>query len=156
MKQRLVFWSNFSSVFVKWGMNIFYILLTVTMIYLCYLIVEPIIGLLSWVGTFDPVPMFMFVGKILVLVCLTGVAIYGLLKFKVFSLCCEKGLEAAVAVSPPFVLVGKVFAAPLVWIWKCLKAIAEFSAVFYEENCPPIKIVSIEEEKIQQKIEEAV
>jgi hypothetical protein len=50
--------------------------------------------------------------------------------------------------APPFYLVGKLFS----WICGGFKAVGDFVSMFYEENCPPIKLVSPEEAAIEEKI----
>ena len=149
-RDRLIFWVNFSRVLVKWTMNISYFAITGVVLYGIYHMIGPMIGFVNWLLTFNPIPMMLFVGKIALIIGGIFGAIYFLLRFKVFQTCATTSLKAGAYAMPPVVLVSQVTAAPFKWIGKGIVELCEFISVFYEENCPPITIISEEEEKIEE------
>ena len=154
LREALIFWSNFSRVFIKWALNIFYVLLSVLAIYGVYLAAGPVWDALCWLGE-AIVWLFSSDGFTSVLwgmakvVFWSGVFFglgYGFFRSGMagkFAEVAGKGLKKC---APPFYLVGSFFA----WIGRCWRATMEFIEVFYEENCPMITIVTPEEEKIEQ------
>lgn len=51
-----------------------------------------------------------------------------------------------------FPIVGRAIAAPFVWLGKIVSAFADFVSMFYEDNCPPIIIVSEEEDALEGEV----
>lgn len=147
-RKYLLFWTNFSRVFIKWGLNIFYIGLAAVTLYVFANIAVPIFSFICYLFDLiinsDPVPFLLFALKLIGLFFITALSMVGLLKFKL----CQKVLGVAwqgiVLASPPFALVFDMFKALWGWVRGGLDSVCEFISVFYEENCPPIKIVKDE------------
>lgn len=147
-RKYLLFWTNFSRVFIKWGLNIFYIALAAVSFYIMAHIAVPIFDFICYIIDLlvnsNPVPFFLALLKFTGLFFVSAVGLMGLLKFKL----CQKFLSLAwkgmVLASPPFTLVLDMFKALYGWFKGGMDSVCEFISVFYEENCPPIKIVKEE------------
>lgn len=147
-RDRLIFWTNFSRVFVKWVMNIAYVALVLFMIYGIYWMTRPAIDFFKWFLTFDSIPLILFVAKIFAVVALVFVVIY--LLPKAFKTCAETAVKAGAYVAMPATLMANIVCAPGRWIAQGWLKTTEFISIFYEENCPPVTIISEEEEKIEE------
>jgi len=163
-RQRLIFWTNFSQVFLKWALNVAYVLLAIGLAYGLFVVAVPAFNGVCWVcstvcgffaGLFSDASFFnalKFLAKVFFYLLLAGGVIFGVvwggLKvgfYQRFAALCHQGL---VTISPPFFVVGRFFS----WVGKCWDAALEFVAMFYEENCPKVTIVT-EEEAILDKVE---
>lgn len=156
-KDRLVFWTNFSRVFFKWGMNLFYIALAAGLLYVGYHVAEPIVSFVMWVGhgiwwfftEFDfasSLTFIWFLTKIFfaILVVVAAVALLARIGWiQAFLSLCWSGLSK---INLPGYLLG------ILWGWVCAgcRNTSEFVAMFYEENCPPIILVSPEDEAVDK------
>ena len=50
LRQQLIFWTNFSRVFLKWGMNILYILLVIGLLWGVYELAIPVFECICWLA----------------------------------------------------------------------------------------------------------
>lgn len=144
----ILFWVNFSQVFVKWGLNLGYAGLAVLVAYLSFTWGPPLIfgfcGMMWDVGaTLLTINVFDF---------LYGVAIW---TFRIVVPAAIIGAVAAIIISrksavadglikvcSPLVVLGTAIKSLFEAIAKGWESTADFIKVFYEESCPPIKIVS--------------
>lgn len=152
-KERIIFWTNFSRVFIKWAMNIAYIALSVFLLYVIYLIAQPVWGFLCWFVE-GIIWLFSDVGSLSVLWFLLKLLLWTGLGFGVATILVKTGFLTRFAnividrlpiVSPPFYIV----LVPIRWIRDGFNVTCEFISMFYEENCPPIKLVSEEEAVVE-------
>ncbi len=159
MRDRILFWVNFSRAIIKWFLYVFYIAIGLGALWLASVCFWPVIGFFGWLFNFEfssLLPLLVFSGKILIgAILVTGVVML-VRRFKVVQTCGSAAWEGAVACSPPFVLLVGMVCAPFKWIAKGFMNAKEFVEVFYEENCPPISIVSDDEAAIEEAIEESV
>lgn len=157
LRQQLIFWSNFSRVFIKWALYAFYAVLAAVVLYLACISFVPVVSGIWWFcgavcSFFGNVftdtgflSAMLFLGKVLVFLAVLAGAVYGLIRSGLvdrFLAGCHSGL---VAISPPFMVVGTFFS----WIGSCWNGMLEFVAMFYEENCPPITLVTPEDQKVE-------
>lgn len=158
LQEQMIFWANFSHVFVKWFFNIAYIGLVVLVGWVLIAIIPPIffalIDFVHFLLTFEVLPFLIIVGTWLVRIMVVGGAlatlIYGFYRFPILQKC---GGMVALA-SPPLSLLGQCITVPFEWIANSFANMCEFVEMFYEENCPIITIVSKEDEEIEQKVDE--
>jgi hypothetical protein len=154
MREILIFWTNFSRVFIKWTMNVAYIAISLAFLYVCCLAVGPVItffvsvyDFIIWLFTdIGSLKILSIIGKILLYMMLGSSFVWVLAKTNIldtFFGACYRGF---VFISPPFYL----FVALWEWICAGFKSVEEFVSMFYEENCPPIVLIS-EEESILKK-----
>jgi hypothetical protein len=163
MRQRLIFWTNFSQVFLKWFFNICYIALAIFVFWALFKITPPVfffvVDFVKLLFTFDVLPFLIWVGiwlvRFLVVVVPTVIVIYGFVRFEIVQKCGVAMGSSIMAVSPPFVLVAQWFVLPFIWGGNGICNTIEFVKMFYEENCPPITIISGEEEMIATELNEA-
>jgi len=153
-RDRLIFWTNFSRVFIKWVMNVVYVALVIALLYGAFLAIGPVVGFFKWLATFDPIPMFLFMGKVFIFLGVLFVVSYFLLKSKAFTFCADKAIKAGAVAAMPASLMWHVICAPSRWVKLGWFKTTEFISVFYEENCPPVTIVSEEEAKIEEVAQE--
>lgn len=158
LKERLIFWTNFSRVFIKWALNVFYFLLAAAVFYFMYLIAGSVWDFLCWFGNgiywmFTDKDSLSFMGFMLgmVFVAISMIAIQVFL-FRIgfmrkFGDVLGDGL---MKLAPPFYLIGKFFG----WIGRGWNNLVDFCKMFYEENCPPIVLVSEEEAAIESIVEQ--
>lgn len=83
---------------------------------------------------------------IVISLLLSAVVLVALLVFAAFKIrlgsAIAQGCQAtAVAFTPIFVFIGKIIAWPFLKLAAFVKGVIEFTAVFYEENCPSITII---------------
>jgi hypothetical protein len=153
-KKTMLFWTNFSRVFVQWSLNVFYFLLSIGALYFMYIIAQPLWNGLCWlvdaiIGMFSNVnnlETLLLVLKLCAASLLWAIILYVLAKIgflQRFGRGVAHGLSKLV---PPFYLIDRFFR----WIGRGFLSVKEFVMMFYEENCPPIVIVSQEQEKVEQ------
>lgn len=153
LRQRMIFWVNFSHDLFKWVFYVLYAVMAVAAVfgfgYVLLGLSSLMISVVTWLATFDPIPTLIFLatvlGKMLIFGFSLALPIYAIWRFKLFGVCGNVVADAARAVAMPLSLVGAVASAPFRWIYGAAKSAAEFAAIFYEENCPPIIIVSDDE-----------
>lgn len=154
LRKMLIFWTNFSRVFIKWFLNVFYVALALVALYLVVLAVPYIWDGLCWFGNGiywlftdgGSVEMLLFVLKITGLGLLFGGIIFVLAKVGFLQRFWEGMCHGCSKLAPPFYVVPKFFA----WVGGGFTAAGEFVKMFYEENCPPITLVSPEEAKVEE------
>ncbi len=156
-KRWLVFWVNFSRIFVKCTLNILYVLLFAVCAYALAFWVVPclwfvaklIVGFLCSLVWSDLVEVARIVGKVLLGIGILVVVVAAIIKFfmwaKVLTKLGDSFVELGGVIAPPFVAIGGATSACCRYCLGFVNGCAEFVAVFYEENCPPITIVSEEE-----------
>jgi len=158
IRQRIIFWVNFSQTLLKWVFNAAYFVLFGLVAYLCYLFFVPaalgVWDFLCFVFSFNPIPLFLFIGKWLLILFGVALLVYGFIRSNVLRHCGKTVATGCVGVLPPFRLVGGLFVALFKWISSGFCGILDFVEVFYEENCPPITIVSPDDESIDALVEE--
>jgi len=149
MKERVQFWVRFSSVFIKWGLYATYAALAASLVW--FFATCGGTGI-SWFWYLMTAVDWLWVGRASLGFLLAGTfmiaTVYIQKRFKVFNLFFEGvGFVTSPILSP----VGHAIVATGTGISNGLSAIGEFIAVFFEENCPPITIVSEEEEEIEKE-----
>ncbi len=157
-RQRIVFWINFSRVFIKCLINLFYFGLAGLVLYVLYEFSTVIWQLLCVVGGFiywlftDSVSFatLIFVIKFLGFIGITWGFLIVALRFKIFNRFLDYFLGGVEYIKPPFYIA----AIPFFWIGKKCSDAYEFVQMFYEENCPPIKLITPEEEIIESNVDE--
>lgn len=160
-KARIIFWTNFSRVFIKWMMNVGYFGLGCLFLYLFYEFSEIVWWLISTIGKFiawlftDSISweVFLFIGKVILWFGGVLISLYFFFKIGVVQKFLDVFLDGLTYLSPPFYLF-KVFGR---WVAAGWNNTVEFVSMFYEENCPPIKLITTEEsvaESIAQNGEE--
>lgn len=162
LQERMIFWANFSHIFVRWFFNIAYVGLAVFVGWL-FIMVIPVLffGLIDFVHfllTFEVLPFLIFVGTWLVRIVVVGGAfatlIYGFYRFPILQRCGKVVVSSVALASPPLTLLGQCLTVPFKWIANSFANVCEFVEMFYKENCPIITIVSREDEEIEQKVDE--
>lgn len=158
LKERMIFWTNFSQVFLKWTFSIFYVVLALTCGWAAWKFVVPcyraICAAFKWAASFDIMPILIWAVRIGFLALFATVVVYIFWRFDVFRKVLKAVWKAIHSVSPPFILVALCVVAPFKWAHRTIVAVIDFISIYYENNCPPIIIVSSEEEIIENMIEE--
>lgn len=159
LREGLIFWTNFSRVFIKWALYSFYGFLAMSMAYLACISFWPVVGLFAIIGgaichffirAFSSMGNQFFIDsvvmtlKVVFLMALTVGAFHVGFRSGLFDAGYSYIAAGVRKVLEPFAFVGTFFN----WIGSCCNSVLEFVAMFYEENCPPIVLVSPEEEKI--------
>lgn len=152
-RQRLIFWTNFSRVFIKWAMNLFYVGLALLFLYIGYSVAIPIWWFICWVCN-GIIWMFSDSGSLAAMWVTAKILFFAALGLGIVVLSTKIGLvqrlgEAFVSgfekVSAPLYILF----VPFGWIKSRIDSFLEFAAMFYEENCPPVKLVNEEEAVIE-------
>ncbi len=162
-KERWLFWINFSSVFVKYGINVAYVLFTIlaiwTLFYITMPVINCIISCVVWI--FDLLisinlsHVFDFVWRFGVIASLIALIMFIIIKLPENKATAKLGMlivNAIIKVSPQLSLVWTVISAPFIWIYNGCVSTKEFITMFYEENCPPVEIVTEENEQNKQEV----
>lgn len=143
MRRRMVFWVNFSQTFIKATLNIFYIVLAVFFLFSSYyvggMLLSAIISIWSFLWNVD------------ILASLATMLVY-LLKFILFT--CIFFLLILPVWRPAkkvALIVYDVIDNFIQWLQNTFVNTVEFFGMFYEQNCPPIKIV---EDEVDAAVEE--
>lgn len=135
-RNNIVFWVNFSQIFVKGILNFIYVGLIAFMAWLLWSSRHTIISLIYGLWTFDVLAallwMTLFVLKSLLILSI----VYLIVRFG------GKKLQV------PLNIIGDIFLAIVNYIANKIHDTVEFITVFYEENCPAIHIVSPETESV--------
>lgn len=159
MRERIIFWVNFSRIFIKGILNIFYFATFVGLIYLAAIYGGPvamaIFGGIMWIIkaliTFDWLGFVFLIGTWALRISIGIGTVVGLIWFvtryvpirKIFAKTLpplQATFDAASAISRAF--------------GNFISGVTDFVSVFYEENCPPITIVDDEEAKVAAVAEE--
>lgn len=156
-QNQMVFFVNFSRVFIKGFLNVFYFALFLTVAYATVKWILPGLyyGLLQAAELFKLLLTFNWLkfGSDSVYWFIRGcaVALAMYVAFKIVKLLVDVPVFKKALV--PFSLIGSVILAFGKWIDNLLCNIIEFVSMFYEENCPPIVLVSEEEAEIEEKVQ---
>lgn len=152
-RQTIIFWTNFSQVFIKWALNVLYFGLTALLLWGVYEAAFPVWDFMCWLPSF----VYWLLSDLGTLSALWiackllfwATIIVGFISFVFTSGAGEKFLVALVQgykyISPPFV----IFLLPFKWIKSGWDNTLEFVSMFYEENCPPVTIISEEEAAVE-------
>lgn len=155
LRDRIVFWSNFSRVFIKGALNVAYVAAFIGVGYLTLFKAVPFaFWLLTLAATFNPVPMLLFMAKVLAVFAAIAGTIFGLIAIgaKIKDPLAE-GVSASVdVVWKPISFMGGVTASVVNYSFDVFGNIKSFISVFYEENCPPINIVDEEDEEVLEEV----
>ncbi len=158
MRNRILFWVNFSRVFIKGVLNLFYLTLFAGVLYITYLYGWPcckiigsaavwaVVALLSldWLGCLIGLGRFLL-GVAIGIATIGGIS-WLLYKFVPLNIIWQK-------TCPPFIAVNDAFLAICRYIKNIVVGTCEFITLFYEENCPPITIIDETESAITEEIE---
>lgn len=155
MRQRILFWVNFSQIFIKAFFNIAYFALFAAVAYLSIFYLAPA---LLWVGkealqllwasaTVDWIYVLKLAVAIIINIAILF-AVVGATSFVLVKLV-EKTKEKAPNVFAkaifPLVAIKDMFKSFFRWVGSGIECTLEFIHMFYEENCPPINIVKDDE-----------
>ncbi len=145
LRKNIVFWVNFSRIFIKGILNVLYGVLFVAALYLAVFYVAPtlyyVVSSLLNFGWMNLLTTIWFGLRIIFLIALALIA--GLAVTGVFiRYICYPVLQ------PVFGFIGEIFSALGTKISSVTTHVFEFIEMFYEENCPPITIVEETEAKI--------
>lgn len=160
-RERIIFWTNFSRVFIKWAMNVAYLALVSLLLYGFYTFAGTILNGLSWCCSFiywlftDSVSLdfVIFLGKVIFYNGLAGFVFYILFRIGVLSRFMHTVDKGFGYILPPLA----ILLVPFRWMKSGWNNACEFISMFYEENCPPVKLVDEKEalvESIAQNGEE--
>lgn len=161
MRDKIVFWVNFSKAIIKWVMYVAYIGIGLGAVYMAFSCFWPVVGFFSYI--FDWIFSIDLASVIWVLVIgfkvtLIGVGIALLMgfivRYKVVQKSCSSCVEGVIFCLPPIVLIFDLLFAPIKWIRGGFVNVYDFVSVFYEENCPPINIISEEDEQLERTLED--
>lgn len=160
LRERLIFWTNFSRVFIKWTLNVFYFVLTLGVLYGLYLAAGPVWTFVSWVGggiywlftdTGSLESAWFILKGVFWTALITGVFV-SLFRIGFMQRFAEVACDGMAKLAPPFYLIGRLFG----WIIDGWNHVIEFCKMFYEENCPPIVLVSEEEAAVEAVAEQEI
>lgn len=154
IRDKLIFWTNFSRVFIKWALNIFYVCLALAALYLVVLAVPYVWEGLCWFGNgvvwlfsdHGSLETLLFIGKLVLYAGIVtgGIVVLARIGFiqKFWEGLCHGWCKLT---DTPFAMIGRFFA----WVGSGFTAIGEFCKMFYEENCPPIVLISPEDAAVE-------
>lgn len=157
MRERLIFWTNFSRIFIKWALNIFYGGLALVALYLSYLAFWPVffffgevLRFIGWLFTDSALlSILMLAGKLILYTTLTVVGFWFISQFTIVRKTASLFCRGMVAISLPFFIVPIFFR----WVRSAITAILDFVLMFYDENCPPIVLITTEEGRLEKEDE---
>lgn len=161
LRARLVFWTNFSQVFIKWFLNAFYFALTGGALYLLYVLAGPVssglwsaacwvVDGIGWLCSDSGFFTILLTGlKYAFYFAVLAGGLYVLARVGFLQRFGEALLAGLKKLTPPFYLLGRFGA----WVGGGFTGVVEFVKMFYEENCPPIVLVTPEDEKVEQVAE---
>lgn len=141
MRDFVVFWVNFSRMFIKGTLNLFYFALFLGVMWLTYQFGWPTLkavgSAIAWVFSmtfaFDWLSFFSAVATWTLRVGV-GIGVVGSLVYLAAKFIPFRRIGGTVAI--PFVAIGDLFHGLGKYIEGCVIACVEFVSIFYEENCP--------------------
>lgn len=150
-QEQLAFWVEFSRIFIKGGLNVFYFIMFLTVCYATYIIAGPTWMVLKTVcggiaycfGLLMEINLFSFLTMAannlfrIAAVAATSFLGYSLIRMIPFTSLLKK-------VCFPFEVVGEIGVSFINWVVGIHNGTVEFIKMFYEENCPAIIIVKDE------------
>lgn len=139
-REFILFWVNFSRVFIKGILNVMYVSLFAAVAYLTYRYGWPVlqgigIGLAWLVALIWRVPWTTVLDIVWHVVAIIA---FGML---VGWLMVRYAPSIVKKISPPFVAFRDMIIACMGYVGNIFDGVTDFVKVFYEENCPPITIV---------------
>ena len=153
MRRFIIFWVNFSRIFIKGVLNLFYLALFAGVVYTTVTFglpalkatVEGILWAFTHLVAFDWLGALILAGtwglRLSIGAFTVGSIGWMLHKFVPFHLLWQK-------TAPPFVAFGNLIVALAGYFKAIVSNVFDFICLFYEENCPPITIVNDTEAKI--------
>ncbi len=152
LRQQMIFWVNFSRVFIKLFLNVFYAALTVLVAYISVFYVAP---LLMWVGAglytllshmaqvdwLRVISLVMYWTFNAFLLIGMFVLLYKVIRWSRTTIF----VKAYDTIAPPVTAIYEAADATLSYCYKWFGGVYDFVGMFYEENCPAIEIVSEED-----------
>lgn len=157
-RERIVFWVNFSRVFVKFLLNATYLVVAGLLAYATWLWGWPVAKFIgSFIATvfvsfftFDFLGflwfVFMLSAQISIACIVLGAVVIGCYKFVPFR-------KACLAVVTPVAVSMEALGGFIEYLGGLFYSAYEFVGLFYEQNCPPIVIVK-DEEALMAEIED--
>lgn len=160
LQDRMIFWANFSHIFLRWFFNIIYVGLAVLVGWVLIVIIPfvffSLISFVHFLLTVDILPILILVGgwlvRIVMVVGACMIPIYVIYRSPILKKCMGVVVSSATLASPTLTLFGQLITVPFGWISNSFTNTCEFVKMFYKENCPIITIVLKEDEEIEQKI----
>ena len=159
-QEMIIFWVNFSRAFVKWFLYAFYIGLAALSVWLVSISVAPFWSFLCaacvWLFNFEYstiLPLLVFLGKFMLISGCALVIYMACRRFRVVSRAGNVVGMAAMSCMPPFALAWRVAKTPFKLLYGGCVLAYDFTMMFYEENCPPITIISEKEESVREVVE---
>jgi hypothetical protein len=160
IRENMIFWSNFSRIFIKWALNIFYGALVLGVLYVLYIIASPVWDVLCWIGggfhylftNEGSLDTLLIVGKVAIWAAVFIASMTLLIRIGWLQKFGDALYTGMCKVSPPFYLFGKF----LDWIASGFGNVIDFCKMFYEENCPPIILIDEEEAVVEAVAERNV
>ena len=135
-KERMVIWVNLSRVVIKIALVAMYVTFAAVAIYLGYHYAIPCaVAIIKFIASDKLIVLFWICMKLL----LAGATIAFVL-ISIERLINTFNLTTVIA--PPFTAMKDMIFGFFKWIRNTIKSFCEFMAMFYEEHCPPIKIVN--------------
>ena len=155
LRARIVFWVNFSRGFIKTFLNVFYVGLFLGVAYFFTFEVVPVMAsMVKWLFTVSWLPVLIVLAKATGIGALVLGSLYGLWKMgsKVSGPLADGATKTLSIISIPFSLSIQIMSGIFGYAGKMGDHVGEFISVFYEENCPPIKIVDEVEQEIAKDL----
>lgn len=152
LRARLAFWANFSRVFIKWLLNIAYIALAVFGVWAAISLIGPFFSLIGMLFTANYVPFLLFLVKGVAICFAVAGIVYGLAQIGFVEKCRRAAVAGGKTAFIPVELLWNIICVPFAWIRMGFEHFMDFVSIFYEENCPPINIVSNEDESIEEAV----
>ncbi len=165
-RERMAFWVNFSQVFFKGLVNVFYVALTCFVAWVLYKGIPVYIWCaktavwLSWMFVANIVPIttwlscgFAFFGAVYILTC-------AILRSKWAKVAAKKTVQTSKDVLTAHVPMPKKFLPTCVstafskYVVGSVEGAKDFVHMFYENNCPPITILSGEDAEVEAALAE--
>lgn len=151
-KAWIVFWVNFSSVFIKWGLNLGYVGLAALLTYFAVVWLPPLAiaswDLLVWcVNGIFTIDFFNILYLFAIWAFRILLIVGGFLALGVVIVRRNEQIRNGLGmVFGPLAIIPKVGGAVLGYCLETAENVCQFCVSFYEESCPPIKIVTEDDE----------
>jgi ABC-type multidrug transport system fused ATPase/permease subunit len=118
LRERLIFWTNFSRVFIKWALNVFYFALTLGVLYGVFVVAEPVWDGLCWFGRgvywlftdAGSLAAAWFMAKMVFWTLLVTAGFVALFRIGFMQKFAEVVFDGMAKLAPPFYLIGRFFA----------------------------------------------
>ncbi len=162
LRDRIIWWSNFSRIFIKGLLNCLYAVIAVATIYYSATYVIPaafetFLGICHFIAKvfsagsqidFLSILKASFKWAMYTVAAIAGLMAIAVASYHSFKLAKWPAKKAAKMLTVIFQPVGEAAVAFGSWFARTFTGVIEFCAMFYETNCPPIIIVDENEERI--------